>query len=160
MFACISFMISRIFLLLVFNKQISRDGRPNGFSGTEKIPTIPQFHNNYHLNRPLYFDSCCLLSREYLFPMEETKRPTMPRLISKVDAQIVGHPKYLSLDSNTRYGYEMSRNSGLWKKKEINAWSRALWKHLYWSEPLAREYDMSIKPEEASELMKRFGYKF
>jgi hypothetical protein len=92
--------------------------------------------------------------------MEETKRPTMPHLISVVNAQIIRHPKYSNLDSNTRMAYEMSRYLPIWTKRELNLWSRTLWKHLYWSEPLLKEYDMAIDAKEATERMKKFGYDF
>lgn len=59
----------------------------------------------------------------------------MPHRMKKVHQMILEHPDYKDLKESTRFCFEMGCYGGFsYCTKENNAWSRKIWKYLYWNE--------------------------
>jgi hypothetical protein len=61
----------------------------------------------------------------------------MPKRIKTLHEQILKHPNYPDLSESMRWAFEMGCVGGFsWRQKENNAWSRTIWRHLYWGDSL------------------------
>lgn len=78
--------------------------------------------------------------------MASIEKSKMPVRISALYKQIMEHPEYKTkLDGTTRWAFEAGCvGGGSWCTKQNNAWSREIWKHLYWDEDPKRQFAPKI----------------
>lgn len=64
-------------------------------------------------------------------------RPKMPLRINNLHRQILNHPDYPNLSESLRFAFEAGCVGGMsWQERANNKWSREIWRHLYWGEPM------------------------